>query len=84
MKKPKTYDSYKRDEKSHKYDMTYEAHESCKNYEKYLLEKSKNLDYEFLEDVIKIEKVNGIVVSVISNISLRDFNILVKFLNEKK
>jgi len=43
MNKPKTYDSYKKDKANHKYYKTYEAHESCKNYEKFLQEKKKDL-----------------------------------------
>lgn len=82
MNKPKTYDSYKKDKATHKYNMTYEAHEACKNYEKFLLEKKEGLDYEFAEYTIKIEKVNGFIVQVKTDMPVKDFVGSVKVLNE--
>lgn len=70
MNKPKTYDSYKKDKEMHRHDMTYEAHEKCEIYERFLLRKKDELDYEFKEYTIQIERVNGFIVAVETNMPI--------------
>ena len=63
--------------------MTFEAHEACKKYEQFLELKKQGLNYEFEEYTVKIEKVNGFIVGVKTEMPLRDFLGSAKRLSEK-
>lgn len=84
MKRPKSYSLYKKDKARHKYDMTYEAHQECKAYERYCEQKKEELDYSEVSSQVLIQKVNGVVVSVTTSLTAEEALELSNFLNSKK
>lgn len=85
MEKPETFDQFKKDESSHKYHYTHGAHENCKAYDQYLKDQFDELKLEEETFNIKVQKVNGNIVRIItSKMTMQNWIDCLKFVNKNQ
>lgn len=83
MDKPTTFDEFKHDKNRHKHDYSHEAHAHCKAYDEYLKERFKDCKLWEATFTVEIQKVNGVITNVVTDMKVGDWIDGLRYINDK-